>query len=102
MSWSDMPTVHKDPLPCASCGRATDWTRVIYRDVEYRTCTRCKRKETWVPIVDEDGLRRWVLQGSSEDVDARRREDTSRRLNPDYKSDQMTGAWRRKRRKGRK
>lgn len=99
MSWSDMPTVHDDPLPCQTCGQITIHHRVIYRDEENRTCTRCGRKEQWVPVRIEHKGKVWVLKGSKEDVESRRREDTDTRLDPDYKSSRMKGVFRRKRRK---
>lgn len=86
--YSDLPIKHDDPLDCAVCGIVTIHNRTIYKDIEYRTCTRCHTKTQLKP--DSDHTLKTVSS---------KRDDTSI---PKYnlRRSQDHGGWRKKWRKG--
>jgi len=54
---SDLPIKHDDSMECTECGVACLQNRTIYKDAEYRYCTRCHARTTWTP----DGLHQLKL-----------------------------------------
>ena len=51
--WGDMPIKIDRIQPCMNCQAHTMHNCTIYKDAEYRVCTRCEVRTTWVPDTDQ-------------------------------------------------
>lgn len=83
-----MPIKHDDSMECEVCHMFTIHNRTIYKDIEYRVCTRCHTKTQWKP------------DGGKLEQTSKTREDTSI-PRYDEKRTRDHGRWRKRWRKGR-